>query len=386
MQRQPLPAFDDCAWKWALVEQGWPSFKANFYAATDAYNAFQGISLAGGKMASKPMQPRVNYLERFGSQLRYGFCRSAQADTFWHVQRVGPFFGTGNYSWFQFTGLDVAELQQIILQQRAVAVIETYAGAVDGGGRGIAYPPMHIHHIHIVPQTKCEAGSAVCGMLNPSYVWFREQHGDFLYAEQTELLPSPAAKYLSFPLELDGEAPAELNDARPAGSSPLAFYLQIALRWSAGRRYEPVSEVQFGALGRYDGSVQLGHESYWWVPTDVRLVCVVSSQLDSRHQLLRAAYRGRVLFVRPHMHSKPLKRAFLFAGTTSEIGLRSSLHEERFQRDGGFTFTPLAETAFSSFGEVRPAVFTPPRRLHTAPPSSHRPTVFTPPRRPHTLP
>lgn len=308
MLRKPLPSFHDCRWEWAPINHGWPSFKANYYANTEEYDAFNGVSFTGGKMAEKPLLPLIDYEKQFGAELSYGFCQRRIRDgSVWNVQRVGPFYSFGNFSWFQFTGLDVGEFTQLLLLHGEVAIIETFAGAVNRLGSGIAFPPIHIHHIHLSPQRECLSKSS-CKLLNPAYVWFREQHGDFILANETELLPPCLAKYLNYPLELDRKFPAEVNDARAPNSPRLEFYMQLAFRWSSSRHYKPVSQLTFGALGERDDTRQLGHEAYWWVPTDQRIISIFESRFPHA-AVLKQAYTGHVLFVRPHMHLKPLRKA-----------------------------------------------------------------------------
>jgi len=217
---------------------------------------------------------------------------------------------------------------------------------------------LHVHHIHITPCMDCFPGDAGYGSsCSPAYVWFREQHGDYCTPKHTELLPAQFTKLIRFSLELDRYGPAEINDARAPGSVPVEWYLQFAFRWSAAKNHTrtPLSLVMFGALGVHDASSQMNEEAYWWVPSDQRLVSIYESTLSTA-SIYKPAYKGKVLFVRPHMHLGPLRKAFLFTGLASDIGLSAPLHQHEFLSASRFTWLPLVQTDFATFEELEAAL------------------------------
>jgi len=106
-----------------------------------------------------------------------------------------------------------------------------------------------------------------------------------------------------------------------------------------------LSVIHFGGFGDtiqgvFPGS-QAGREAYWWVPTDQKLIayCVTNTPV---------ALGGRVLFVRPHQHLKPLWRSYLIA--SPDVSDLFDVYSATVQT-GLFFWHPLEATGSSSFQE-----------------------------------
>ena len=70
----------------------------------------------------------------------------------WHTQKVGPFTSTGGYDWWSLSWHDPGFLTERIKAQGKVGLAATFSGPVNAAGDDVVpYPPMHQHHVHIVP-------------------------------------------------------------------------------------------------------------------------------------------------------------------------------------------------------------------------------------------
>ena len=87
------------------------------------------------------------------SRARVGSCRvpvETSDGEAWYSQRVGPFVSRGGYDWWFVAWDDVGNLSQLLTAGGAFGVKEVVHGAVDSDGAPIAFPPLHLHHSHIV--------------------------------------------------------------------------------------------------------------------------------------------------------------------------------------------------------------------------------------------
>ena len=171
-------------------------------------------------------------------------------------------------------GRDAGALADGALRGGASAfIVESLIGAVDADGASLPYPPLHLHHMHLLPTAErlrfhynvsAPAGPPV-GYLNNVAL---ERHGEWNHLGSTPVMseaePEGYGRLLSWPLDFDGE----LNDARPRGSPPLTWYLQIAVRWRpAAAPLVPVSVFNVLAIGPVTDGAQATFERYFWVPT-----------------------------------------------------------------------------------------------------------------------
>ena len=72
----------------------------------------------------------------------------------WHVQRVGPFVSEGGYDWWQMGWDNLAQLREV--KERTppgmdLMVDAHWTGPVDAAGKVVHHPPIHLHHVHLVP-------------------------------------------------------------------------------------------------------------------------------------------------------------------------------------------------------------------------------------------
>ena len=310
--------FHECNFGFAPLERGWPTFTAAHYASTFAYDAFAGRDLTPWN--SRNYDPRSGWRHlkpAADPSLRAGVCSLRDRGTTWSVRRVGPFVSYGNYDWWQFSGRDAGALADGALRGGASAfIVESLIGAVDADGAPLPYPPLHLHHMHLLPAAErlrfhynvsAPAGPPV-GYLNNVVL---ERHGEWNHLGSTPVRSEAEregyGRLISSPLDFDGE----LNDARPRGSPPLTWYLQIAVRWQpATAPLVPISVYNLLAVGPVTNGAQATFERYFWVPTAGMWLGVYSGALGGR--------AGRMLYLKPHAHMNLLSKAWVFAKATPE--------------------------------------------------------------------
>jgi hypothetical protein len=73
------------------------------------------------------------------------------AKNFWTIQRIGPLTSRGCYDWWQFAAHDFLGLSQH-LKQGQIQISGHYIVGTDVSGDALPYPPIHIHHVHVVPE------------------------------------------------------------------------------------------------------------------------------------------------------------------------------------------------------------------------------------------
>jgi hypothetical protein len=160
------------------------------------------------------------------SRARVGTCRvqteTSEGIQTWYSQRVGPFTSHGGYDWWFVAWDDVGNLSQLIAQSpsRAFGAKEVVHGAVDAEGAPIAFPPLHLHHSHIVGGRDAQSEWLVLG------------HGDQQCASEHGGTACQQTSFGARALVFDAPPNVAIlwNDVRAAGSAPLEWWFEISLR------------------------------------------------------------------------------------------------------------------------------------------------------------
>ena len=122
-------------------------------------------------------------------------------------------------------------------------VVESYLGPRDANMAPLPYPPIHVHHIHLLPKMEALRFHGE-GFISDSYKQqlALERHGEWTRlglgaiddkmanGMATELEPAGYGRRISFEMDMD----AELNDARVANSASIQWYIEFAIRWMPG--------------------------------------------------------------------------------------------------------------------------------------------------------
>jgi len=199
-------------WKYEPVKSIFPSFIMNHFVNNSKYDAFEGTDYTPHNLHAYPdhshWRKGIRPQPPGSPPVQGGLCdlppSSGGGDDGgleWTVMRVGPFTSHGGYDWWQYAGHDALKLSRHLTGGRTVAVRrprlvgswlglraqpapkglrsvldsryyasakpETltqpgltpnqigahYVTGVDAqSGKALGYPPLHVHHIHLVPE------------------------------------------------------------------------------------------------------------------------------------------------------------------------------------------------------------------------------------------
>ena len=140
---------------------------------------------------------------RFGRSgfLKVGECTVASpGGGTWHTQRVGPLVSTGGDDWWALSWNDPGFLSSAMrvgiarsTSAPAVGVAAHFTGAVDSLGAAISYPPIHQHHVHVVPHSRNDI------FLGPLAEWTHHRliaiHGDWDFGTGASRVDSMGQDY-----------------------------------------------------------------------------------------------------------------------------------------------------------------------------------------------
>ena len=260
------------------------------------------------------------------------------------LMRVGPFTSNGGYDWWQYAGHDALKLSRHLSGGRTIGINSHWVTAVEvSTGRPLGYPPMHVHHIHLVPSKPWLryqwATPSTAGWRNflhhltqeqgaayyvPNYVM--EQHGEWdlcdIHSAESgcfaEELPHGFTNLIDFQLDFEGE----LNDGREVGAPDLDFWLEVGIGWTYDTHarkplsYAVLVEDHFGMVDghqhTYSGVQIRGpatrfapcalralwlarrlspcvgrYENYHWVPSEGEWVNYYTGRMPSSGTLVR---------------------------------------------------------------------------------------------------
>ena len=235
------------------------------------------------------------------SKFKVGECESRETSTtVCKTQQIGPFVSYGAFDWWGFEWTDVLNLPK----SGTRSISGHWTGPVSADGSALGFPPIHVHHVHIKP---CESGLKYCSGLTRVI----EHHGDWEFLESGTkafgLLYEDAGKLFDT-LSID----AELNDARPQGSSALKWWFRISVVLRNASEVHPLSLFKFHgpATPAYHG-----HSSHL-VPTAGDSFLWFSA---------RWPHSGCLLNAIPHAHTKFFQGSLLAAGLPSEVGIEQLL-------------------------------------------------------------
>lgn len=310
----------------APAATAWPTFTAAWYANQTTYDAWNGVDLTPHNRHRYPPKERTEGAATWADTLRApspettppraALCAFADTEEGgeWRVQRVGPFTSHGGIDWWQMSGADALGMREVLKAQRAVFLVEALLQPVDADGVPIGLPPLHPHHVHVVPAGELryfrDLPPRPGAYRAEQYLW--EQHGDAMRCDDdgtcyTERAPEGYGKVIDFELHVD----LEINDVRDAGAPPLTWYMQLAVRWRpASAPLRPCSMLTLGA-GRGLGFVPLRKqaqmEQYTYLPQDGAYV------LWHEEPFPKGA---TVLHVKNHVHQAHFVEALLYLTAT----------------------------------------------------------------------
>lgn len=303
--------------------------------------AYQGTRL-GGSAKLDPMTFHLNetdagsHIASTDGNLQVGECVvDAPSGGTWHTQRVGPFLSTGGFDWWHMYYRDFATTSMVLndLSDGTHAGITAHVtGPVNMGGDFIPLPPLHNHHVRIVPGLGFLHGAGEVSLLPASLLWGGHGNdGSYLVAQlgDDQCIAEEGGtdcfgrdyqshvKFFSESLSIE----VIVNDARPAGSAPLVWWYQAALR------IEVVREREAGAR----------------LPLSLHVLLQPTSLADATFQTMDvpadrdsfAFFTGRMPFagtlsgVDWHSHQVKFQSSFMVAAAPRDLGLESAGFQPR---------------------------------------------------------
>ena len=219
--------------------------EAKFARDNARYDDYEAINLLGDEGPQRQLVPNA------AGAMEYGSCSRASDDGQWRVVRIGPRQSTGGNDWWTVGLSDVFELNALMQQHEAVGLLAHFSHAIDTEGALIPLPPLHMHHTHLDnSHGGLWAGNIVScvlhGTLCPNLGGVVMHHGDQQNADEDGGALSSAsvryrkdgASYIRMLKEsAHGLIPREddeltlfqeMNDVRPAGSTPMVWWYQAA--------------------------------------------------------------------------------------------------------------------------------------------------------------
>ena len=343
----PLPWMGTEHIKDAACVADWQPFKSLQKATAiwsrnnDEYENYSGIDLEPDHEPWRPDEERRMLADGHGNgdwytsaqkgtlvpgtsgQVMVGSCKGKTHKLgTWHTQRVGPFTSVGGYDWHQISWVDPAFISTAFPAGGGTAgILGHFTGPVDADGTtAIGYPPIHQHHVHVVP-----APHDV--FLEPVARWTNNRlmviHGDWGFESlgsgpMYTQLQAMGQEYMGWQKLVD-QTPSinlELNDVRTAGSDPMTFYYQISLRVASPQYLDKLPALSYMKTHNVASQLTFGGQSAA-VSTYPNLLATDTHMWYSS----KWPIASRLVSVYPHMHQTVHQETFLFASTAQDLGL-----------------------------------------------------------------
>lgn len=343
-----------------------PLSSAIYYPTTARFNKYEGIDflpenkanyVAGSKFARKLSYPHTK-----SSDIMMHTCKVGHEDSNGGrvVQRVGPFESTGGYDWWQIGWTNVGLLKDILAHHpEGVDIINYIISPVDENGERIGHPPIHVHHVHVIPQPGVRTRNIMRGICVRSSGFalqtldeifmerncynsslFFEQHGDYQCKDEDgglDCLLGGDHNHRRITQALDVEG--EINDVRPADSPPLKWYFQVAFEWKiVDQDDQPISQMTItapGATTTFFDDDQLRRTTTFPTPTFAEHMLWYRGQMRTDGILVRNKL---------HAHSMIFESSVFFIGTPADLGL----DDVKFRSKSGYTPIQTASLGFEN--------------------------------------
>lgn len=328
-----------------------PLSTVNYYQDTDDFINFQGIDMVPenkksyirGDKHDKYMdfERKVEIMKERGGADEHISMHKCRIDTsdkdpdggMWHVQRVGPFYSTGNYDWWQIGWQDAGFMSEALAKYpHGIDVDRSVMAPTDENGNLIGHPPIHIHHIHTVEaggvrprnrlQAKCFPGFDVGGskLLEQGNCYnsslFFEQHGDYQCREEDDglgcfMVGDHQTRRIDQIIDLEGD----LNDVRPPNSPVMKWYYQFALHWKPADVTNSITSMMtIMAPGNLLKDNQLTRVATFPTPTDKPTFIWYMGHMWASGELQRNKL---------HAHNMVFESSQFFAATPEDLGLNN---------------------------------------------------------------
>jgi hypothetical protein len=296
-----------------------------------------GTKLGGSATLSSPLKPEVTgkepYIGRSDSILRVGECVATLEGSTWYTQRVGPFKSRGGYDWWDYYHYDFRSVTRLLDSLKAgeqLGVTAHVSGPMGAGfGEIIPLPPLHNHHMHVVPgtgeyHTNAEDTAMIDCILRGVKCYdgtiFIQHHGDYQCSQGSGGVEcfgrdyTPYAKLFARPLSIN----VQVNDVRPANAKPMVWWFQLSMRLttvtsSGASKVRSLSAHTIGPPGPLT------------FPMETFATTDVPSDVDSLlYYTGRWPFAGTVRGMDWHSHMLRFQGALIAACTKEEMGLHAT--------------------------------------------------------------
>lgn len=308
-------------------ETGHDSLVVNFYAGLEEYKNYDGVDMVYERHAEYPANewqhlpewspgcPNSKCPKTQRQRILFGDCEiTDDSGGAYHIQRIGPFNSTGNYDYWQLGWSDVFGLSRILSAHPEGVMFDMgFYGPVASTGEILGHPPMHIHHIHVLPQPGVKT-KMMQWEYRPSLLM--EQHGDYEctpgdggFGCLFEKTAVGTVKHVTGLIDIEGE----LNDVRAPGSEPLEWWFQVAIHWFPKKRsLIPLSSWFMIGPGRFDITNQFSQLRVFPAPTHEPSVYWYSGRMQRSGVMVRNKL---------HTHNTLFHKAFWFRATPKDLGM-----------------------------------------------------------------
>jgi hypothetical protein len=211
------------------IARMWDDFAPNVTSADDPADLFQHCANGVAWMKA----PSACQIVRASRSVCSAPHRSRPGVTV-AIERVGPFRSRGDYSWTSAMSQnlhDVAALRSVFAG-RNVSVVGGMIAPVHANGTAIGYPPLHIHHAHLIPfGSWAERVQRLRHTDNDHHDIMVQAHGDSECVSEEggiacNLVELPEGRAFSVSDARSGlVVDWDINDQRAAGSEPLTWYV-----------------------------------------------------------------------------------------------------------------------------------------------------------------
>ncbi|KAH8055324.1 hypothetical protein JL722_8225 [Aureococcus anophagefferens] len=252
--------------------------------------------------------------------IAFGTCEVEDVDGggTWASERVGPFYSSGGYDWWQLGWADALALTDK-LKGGGVYIEANSIVVTDGAGAVLGYPPIHVHHVHLAfaPGVRPRLGEYYCGLGASKPCYNASWHGDYECRSDRggvaclhETWPLGSAKFAGEPVDLEGE----INDVRARGSPPLEWYFQTGIRWRHGRDFADAPQVLSsfitGVPGRTDRNNQQTFVRTFPAPIDYDSMAWSNVKIP---------FNGRLVRNKVHSHMTAFYKLLWVAGDVTRV-------------------------------------------------------------------
>ena len=249
----------------------------------------------------------------------------------WLVQRTPQLIGHGGYDWHFLRGINVFGTRELVARHGTLWIDAVVVWPISDDGQVLDNPPVHIHHAFLGPYAFGFASTRhLPSFLHPLHL----PHGDTPCDREAGgvdcyLFRFPYGHAIRVDQTLGLNFEGILNDVRPAGSPPLPFRLEMAVRYTTVPPLHEVGHKYVAPVSNFRPSLLEA------VAAPRQTLAEIALPLSRGEAVLWGTWAadasGRLLNL--WIHSHPMQgweEMWLLDGSPLELGLeQGNMHLER---------------------------------------------------------